>query len=126
MVDNNRRGGVLKVTIAGTPFELEGDITIQPYTFMRESVGGITGPSGHKRSFLQPKITMTVFKKSDQPMKFLRDIENVRVTALMYEGTQWVATEATRVSEMPLDGAEGTFTIEIDSPHEIEEIPPPS
>lgn len=125
MVDNTRRGGILKVTINGEAFDLEGDITIQPYTFMRESVGGVTGPSGHKRSFLQPKITMTVFKRSDQPMRFLRDLELVRVVVLMYEGTQWVATQATRVSEMPLDGVEGTFTLEIDSPNEIEEIVPP-
>ena len=124
MVDNTRRGGVLKVTLAGVAYEIEGDVTIQPYKFQRESVGGVTGPSGHKRTYLQPKINLTLFKRSDQPLKALRDLENVRVVILMFEGTQWIATRATRVSEMPLDGAEGTFTIEIDSPDEIEEIPP--
>jgi len=124
MVDNTRRGGVLKVTLAGVAYEVEADISVQPYRFQKESVQGVTGPSGHKRTAIQPKITMTLFKRSDQPLSFLRDLENARVTLRDYQGTNWVATQATRVGEMPLDLAEGTFTIEIDSPNEIVEIPP--
>jgi hypothetical protein len=124
MVDNTRRGGVLKTTIAGVAYEVEADITVQPYRFQNESVQGVTGPSGHKRTAIQPKITMTLFKRSDQPLSFLRNLENARVVIVMYEGTQWIGTRCTRVGEMPLDLAEGTFTIEIDSPDEIVEIPP--
>ena len=123
MADTTRRGGVIKVTIAGVAYEVEGDISVQPYTFMRESVGGLTGPRGHKRTHLQPKISITLFKRSDQPLSFLRDLVGSRVVVRSYEGTDWLAVEATRVGEMPLDLAEGTFTIEIDSPHEIKEIP---
>jgi hypothetical protein len=123
MADNTRRGGVLKFTLAGVAYEVEASITIQPYKFQRESVQGVTGPSGHKRTAIQPKITAAVFKRSDQPMSFLRDLVNARVTVTTYEGTQWIMTRGTRVSEMPLDAAEGTFELEIDSPDEIQEIP---
>jgi len=118
-----RRGGVEKVTVNGEPYEVEASVTVQPYRFMRESVGGVTGPSGQKRSYQQPKITLTLFKRDDQLMKALNDLENGRVVIKAFEGTTWIGTRCTQVGEMPIDLAEGTFELEIDSKDEIQEIP---
>jgi len=122
MADNKiegRTGGILSFTLDGTPYEIEGSVTFQPYRFMRTSTTGLTGPTGHKRESTQPFIEVTMPYKKGVDLAVLANAENVVGQLDMYNGESWVMQQGAQVGTLEPDADEGTVTVRLESPVEM-------
>ncbi len=111
-----RTGGVLSFVVGGIPIEVGGNFELQPHSFQRTSVGGLTGPAGSKREYAQPYIEGECFYKPAFKLKTLHGMEGVDVQANLDNGHSFVLFKARQVGEIALDGAEGTFTLRLEGP----------
>ncbi|MGX9966068.1 phage tail tube protein [Roseomonas sp. F4] len=105
-----RKAGTAYVKVDGIQLALQGGLTINFGTVVREPMMGMDGPHGFKETPMMPSIEASFTKGPEISLATLSSITDSTVTAECTDGTVFVLSEAFQSGELAFNAAEGTYS----------------
>jgi hypothetical protein len=106
-----RVAGTAYVLRDGVQYSVQGELTINPLSRIREPVVGVDGVHGFKETAQAPSISVKVTKDEKLSLKAFENVTNSTITAEIPDGTVYVLTEAFQSGELAYSADDGGVSI---------------
>lgn len=107
-----RIAGICYVKVDGEQLEVAGSVECPLLDVTRETVMGLSGPSGFKETAAEPYVKLSASFVPDFPIEKLRTSTDMTVTAELANGRVYTLSGAFVKGETPAKGDEGTVDLE--------------
>lgn len=106
-----RIAGKVDFIADGKRYELGESVTISPFQSTKESVVGVNGPIGHKKTGVAPSIEVELGTTDATLLKMLEGLDGVTVSAKCANGLQYVLKDAFVEGQPEINPIDGKVTV---------------